>query len=96
MDEYGDGGGLPYLEEAGESPMRKQRRYLWHGWIRILGGNRPWQVAVSCEEGEDEVRKMQNLHYAVLDQESLGWNVVSSVRLPPDETPTSGGLLNGR
>ena len=73
--------------------MAAHRERPWRGWVRVMGGG--WKYVLDFQPGEDEVKAIVSL-YEIARDKMRTYNVtVSAVRLPPDETPRYGGILNG-
>lgn len=66
---------------------------IWRGWIRLPGG---WKWVIDCHENANDVEACRRLDAIHRDHAFESTAVISSVRLPADETPTCGGMLKDR
>lgn len=71
-----------------------KRQVLWRGWIRVVGEKR-WKWVMDCCSEEEERWCTYKMGEICKDKMSVKEHcLVSWVPLPPDETPTFGGILS--
>ncbi len=71
-----------------------KRRVIMIGWLKILGQG--WKKAMDCYHDNQEDFYLQELKRLEERLRETTNTHVSSVLLPADESPSFGGILNGR